>query len=89
MAAAQPIDVLLDGQPRVVCCWRVDDALVDPGPASSLPTLVAALDGEAPRRLLLTHIHLDHAGAAGSLVRRFPDLEVWVSERGAPHLLDF
>ncbi len=88
MAAAQPIDVLLTGQPRVVCCWRVDDALVDPGPASSLDTLLAALGDDEPRRLLLTHIHLDHAGAAGSLVRRFPGLEVWVSERGAPHLAD-
>ena len=38
--------------------------------------------------MLLTHIHLDHAGAAGTLVRRFPGLEVWVSERGAPHLVD-
>jgi len=38
--------------------------------------------------LALTHIHLDHAGAAGSLVRRLPQLEVWVHERGAPHLID-
>ena len=36
--------------------------------------------------ILLTHIHLDHAGAAGALVRRFPDLPVYVHERGAPHL---
>ncbi|MDQ3409420.1 MAG: MBL fold metallo-hydrolase, partial [Actinomycetota bacterium] len=41
-----------------------------------------------PARLLLTHIHLDHAGAAGALVRRWPDLEVCVHERGAPHLVD-
>jgi glyoxylase-like metal-dependent hydrolase (beta-lactamase superfamily II) len=38
--------------------------------------------------LALTHIHLDHAGASGSLVRRFPDAEVWVHEHGAPHLVD-
>jgi glyoxylase-like metal-dependent hydrolase (beta-lactamase superfamily II) len=38
--------------------------------------------------LALTHIHLDHAGATGSLVRRFPGVEVWVHERGAPHLID-
>jgi glyoxylase-like metal-dependent hydrolase (beta-lactamase superfamily II) len=88
VAAPQPIDVLLAGQAKVVCCWKVDDALVDPGPSSTLPTLRAALGGEAPRRLLLTHIHLDHAGAAGTLVREHPDLEVWVSERGAPHLVD-
>ena len=41
-----------------------------------------------PRVLLLTHIHLDHAGASGVLVRRFPDLQVYVHERGAPHLID-
>jgi glyoxylase-like metal-dependent hydrolase (beta-lactamase superfamily II) len=38
--------------------------------------------------LALTHIHLDHAGASGSLLRRFPEAEVWVHERGAPHLID-
>ena len=43
---------------------------------------------EEPRALLLTHIHLDHAGATGALVERFPDLEVWVHARGAPHLVD-
>jgi glyoxylase-like metal-dependent hydrolase (beta-lactamase superfamily II) len=41
-----------------------------------------------PRALLLTHIHLDHAGATGVLARRFPDLKVYVHERGAPHLVD-
>ena len=44
--------------------------------------------GERPRALLLTHIHFDHAGAAGALVRRWPDLPVYVHERGAPHLVD-
>ncbi len=43
---------------------------------------------EQPRALLLTHIHLDHAAATGALVRRWPDLEVYVHERGAPHLID-
>src|SRR5207302_6225672 len=41
-----------------------------------------------PRALLLTHSHLDHAGASGSLVERWPELEVYVHERGAPHLTD-
>ncbi len=45
-----------------------------------------ALGGERPRALLLTHIHFDHAGAAGALVRRWPELDVYVHERGAPHL---
>jgi glyoxylase-like metal-dependent hydrolase (beta-lactamase superfamily II) len=84
----RPIDVLHLGRPRVICCWQVGDALVDPGPASCLETLLGALDGERPRRLLLTHIHLDHAGASGSLVARWPELEVCVHERGAPHLRD-
>jgi deazaflavin-dependent oxidoreductase (nitroreductase family) len=61
--------------------------LVDPGPSSCLETLLAALEAP-PKRLLLTHIHLDHAGASGSLVERFPELEVHVHEAGAPHLAD-
>src|SRR6185503_7979318 len=40
------------------------------------------------KQLLLSHIHLDHAGAAGTLVREHPELQVWVSEIGAPHLVD-
>jgi glyoxylase-like metal-dependent hydrolase (beta-lactamase superfamily II) len=82
------IDVEHLGRPHVIGCWEVDGALVDPGPESSLPTLLAALGEERPRALLLTHIHLDHAAATGALVRRWPDLEVYVHERGAPHLID-
>ncbi len=76
------------GRPHVICCWEVDGALVDPGPESSIETVIEALGGEQPRALLLTHIHLDHAAATGALVRRWPDLEVYVHERGAPHLID-
>ncbi len=61
---------------------------MDPGPESSLPTLLAALGEERPRAVMLTHIHLDHAAATGALVRRWPELEVYVHERGAPHLID-
>jgi glyoxylase-like metal-dependent hydrolase (beta-lactamase superfamily II) len=82
------IDLMHLGVARVIGCWQIGDVLVDPGPSSCLPTLLAGLDGERPRTLLLTHIHLDHAGASGSLVRRWPDLEVYVHERGAPHLVD-
>jgi glyoxylase-like metal-dependent hydrolase (beta-lactamase superfamily II) len=82
------IDVMHLGRPHVIGCWEVDGALVDPGPESSLPTLLEALGDERPRALLLTHIHLDHAAATGALVRRWPDLEVYVHERGAPHLID-
>jgi glyoxylase-like metal-dependent hydrolase (beta-lactamase superfamily II) len=82
------IDVMHLGRPHVIGCWEVDGALVDPGPESSLPTVLDALGDERPRAVLLTHIHLDHAAATGALVRRWPDLEVYVHERGAPHLID-
>jgi glyoxylase-like metal-dependent hydrolase (beta-lactamase superfamily II) len=80
------IDTRHLGLDKVICCWEVDGVLIDPGPQSTEATLLAALDGAAPRALLLTHIHFDHAGAAGALVRRWPDLPVYVHERGAPHV---
>ncbi|MDQ3722729.1 MAG: MBL fold metallo-hydrolase [Actinomycetota bacterium] len=82
------IDVFHEGLEHVICAWQVDDIIVDPGPESTSDTLLDALGDEEPRALLLTHIHFDHAGAAGALVRRWPDLEVWVHERGARHLAD-
>jgi glyoxylase-like metal-dependent hydrolase (beta-lactamase superfamily II) len=83
------IDLMHLGRPRVIGAWRVGDTIVDPGPASCLEALSEEFESERPPRVLaLTHIHLDHAGATGSLVRRFPQLEVWVHERGAPHLID-
>ena len=68
-------------------------ALVDPGPSTTLGTLEQALSQKGitlrdVRQLLLTHIHLDHAGATGSLLRANRDIEVFVHERGAPHLID-
>jgi glyoxylase-like metal-dependent hydrolase (beta-lactamase superfamily II) len=82
------IDVRHLGRERVICCWEVDGVLVDPGPTSSLDTLLEAVGAQAPRAILLTHIHLDHAGATGTLLRRWPDVPVYVHGRGAPHLLD-
>jgi glyoxylase-like metal-dependent hydrolase (beta-lactamase superfamily II) len=82
------IDVEHLGRPHVIGCWQVGEALVDPGPQSSMDTLLEALGDEQPQALLLTHIHLDHAAATGALVRRWPELEVYVHERGAPHLVD-
>jgi glyoxylase-like metal-dependent hydrolase (beta-lactamase superfamily II) len=82
------IDVRHLGRERVIGCWELDRVLIDPGPTSSMDNLIEALDGEQPRALLLTHIHLDHAGAAGNLVRRWPELPVYVHERGAGHLAD-
>lgn len=76
------------GRQRVIGSWQVGDVLIDPGPSACLPSLLEALGDERPRALLLTHIHLDHAGSSGSLVQRWPDLEVYVHERGAPHMID-
>jgi glyoxylase-like metal-dependent hydrolase (beta-lactamase superfamily II) len=72
----------------VIGAWLLGDVVVDPGPASCLQTLLPLLEQRPPRAIALTHIHLDHAGASGSLLRRFPKAEVWVHERGAPHLAD-
>jgi glyoxylase-like metal-dependent hydrolase (beta-lactamase superfamily II) len=82
------IDVEHLGRPHVIGCWEVDGALVDPGPESSLATLLAALGDEEPRAVVLTHIHLDHAAATGAIVRRWPEIEVYVHEYGARHLVD-
>ena len=81
-------DLLHLGRERVICCWETGGVLVDPGPQSCEATLLDALGGERPRALLLTHIHLDHAGISGTLVRRWPDLPVYVHELGAPHMAD-
>lgn len=68
-------------------------ALIDPGPSSCLPVLESALAeggrslGEV-RAILLTHIHLDHAGATGTIAGRVPGVRVYVHERGARHLID-
>jgi glyoxylase-like metal-dependent hydrolase (beta-lactamase superfamily II) len=68
-------------------------ALVDPGPSSSLARLRASLNERGigiadVRQVLLTHIHLDHAGATGTLMRENPAIELFVHERGAGHLID-
>ncbi|MET1009721.1 MAG: MBL fold metallo-hydrolase [Gaiellaceae bacterium] len=92
----QLLDLEHLGRERVIGSYLLageEPALVDCGPASCLDALRAGLAvhglevGEL-RHLLLTHIHLDHAGAAGSLVRENPGLLVHVSEVGAPHLID-
>lgn len=68
-------------------------ALIDPGPSTTLTSLREALAKkgmriEDVRQILLTHIHLDHAGCTGSLVEANPAIDVFVHERGAPHLAD-
>ncbi len=85
---ARVIDTMHQGLDRVIGAWERNGALIDPGPASSIETVLGSLDGGEPVAILLTHIHLDHAGATGTLVRRFPSLQVYVHESGAPHLVD-
>src|SRR4051794_16034711 len=80
------IDTMHLGHDRVIGAYEVGEGvIVDPGPATTIETL---LEHTEPRVLLLTHIHLDHAGATGVLVRRNPEIKVYVHERGAPHLID-
>ncbi|HEX2387537.1 MAG TPA: MBL fold metallo-hydrolase [Solirubrobacterales bacterium] len=88
MPATRLIDTWHLGLDRVIGVWERDGILVDPGPASTIDTVLAELPEGRPRAVLLTHIHLDHAGATGTLTRRFPDLPVYVHEAGAPHLID-
>jgi glyoxylase-like metal-dependent hydrolase (beta-lactamase superfamily II) len=92
----EPIDLLHQGHARTIASYLVDTddgpALFDCGPASTLPALKQGLAERGVelteiRHLLLSHIHLDHAGAAGSLVREHPALQVHVSGIGAPHLV--
>ncbi len=84
----RPIDTLHLGHRRAICCWQVGEVLIDPGPTNSLDTVLAALDGVPPRAILLTHIHFDHAAGTGTLMRMYPELELYVHERGAPHMID-
>jgi glyoxylase-like metal-dependent hydrolase (beta-lactamase superfamily II) len=89
VSAPRPIDTLHLGHDRVIACWEFDGVLVDPGPESTFANVLAGLgEGFEPRALLLTHIHLDHAGATGAIVRRWPGLPVYVHERGIKHMAD-
>jgi glyoxylase-like metal-dependent hydrolase (beta-lactamase superfamily II) len=93
----EPLDLLHGGDARCIAAYLVESddglALHDCGPASCVPVLrerlaARGVDVRDLRHLLLSHIHLDHAGAAGTLVREHPALTVHVSEIGAPHLID-
>jgi glyoxylase-like metal-dependent hydrolase (beta-lactamase superfamily II) len=91
------IDLHHAGRERSVGCYLLDTddgpALFDCGPTTTIAALKNGLDQQSMkladvRHLLLSHIHLDHAGAAGVLVREHPELQVHVSEIGAPHLIE-
>lgn len=85
------------GGPGFIASYLVADgdglALVEAGPASTLDTLLAGIraaghDPAALTHVLLTHIHLDHAAAAGRLAEIAPHARVVVHAVGAPHLAD-
>ncbi len=91
------VDLRFRGVPRVIATVVIHGsggvALIDPGPTSTLPVLRGELERAGIAiadltTLVLTHIHLDHAGATGTLVRENPRLRVFVHEKGAPHLID-
>jgi glyoxylase-like metal-dependent hydrolase (beta-lactamase superfamily II) len=91
------LDLNFQGRPSVIATAVISApgqvALVDPGPTSCLEALELGLNGHGLRLadvtdLLLTHIHLDHAGATGTIVRRYPGIRVHVHERGATHLIE-
>jgi glyoxylase-like metal-dependent hydrolase (beta-lactamase superfamily II) len=95
--ALAPIDLRFGGRERVIGVYLLETAdgpaLFDCGPATCVERLKEGLAERGLaltdlRHLLLSHIHLDHAGAAGVLVREHPGLRVHVSEVGAPHLVD-
>src|SRR4029453_5015841 len=97
MAAPDPLDLHHLGDERVIGVYLLETedglALQDCGPSTCIPALKERLAERGLaltdlRHLLLSHIHLDHAGAAGVLVREHPGLQVHVSEIGAPHLVD-
>ena len=91
------VDLEYLGRPGHIatCFLETSDglALVDPGPATTVIRLRQAIERfgatmQDVRVLLLTHIHLDHAGVAGILARELPRLRIHVHERGAEHLAD-
>jgi glyoxylase-like metal-dependent hydrolase (beta-lactamase superfamily II) len=93
----EAIDLFHGGRPRSIAAYLLDTddgpALFDCGPTSTIDALKAGLEEQGValadvRHLLLSHIHLDHAGAAGVLVREHPSLRVHVSAIGAPHLVE-
>jgi len=88
------IDQALEGFRKFISAWVCKiggvTLLIDPGPASTIPHLVERLDELGIRTIdyiLLTHIHLDHAGGTGQLLRSFPDAKVNCHPKGIPHMV--
>jgi len=97
MSSITTLDNLWMGRPRSIAAALLESdghhAIVDPGPGSTLETLRQTLQARGIgvgdlNAILLTHIHLDHAGASGGLVRENPKLAVYVHKNGAQHMID-
>jgi glyoxylase-like metal-dependent hydrolase (beta-lactamase superfamily II) len=97
MSTTTTIDTHWTGRPHSIAAVLLESnghrAVIDPGPQSTLATLREGLRSQGVSvadldALVLTHIHLDHAGATGSLVRENPRLAVYVHKNGASHLAD-
>ena len=91
------LDLLFQSTPGVVAAYLITGpyghTLIETGPGSTLPALERAVADAGLKlgditQILVTHIHLDHAGAAGSLLRRLPNARLFVHPRGAPHMID-
>lgn len=82
------IDTRFQGIERSIACHRWENVLIDPGPESSIGEVIDALGDRVPETILLTHVHLDHAGGTGRLVEHYPDVQVYIHEVGLPHMVD-
>jgi glyoxylase-like metal-dependent hydrolase (beta-lactamase superfamily II) len=90
------IDTLLGGWQRVTAGYLIEGSapvLVETGSQSSVPVVLEALAGlglgpEDLAGVVVTHIHLDHAGGVGDVASAFPRATVYVHEKGARHLAD-
>ncbi len=91
-----PLDTHHLGRAEIICCYLIRGSvniLIDPGPTVVLPALAEALATHGLTfadigAIVLTHIHLDHGGAAGTLLERYPQMTLYVHERALTHLVD-
>jgi glyoxylase-like metal-dependent hydrolase (beta-lactamase superfamily II) len=91
------LDLDFQGRAGVVAAYllsgREGHTLVETGPGSCLAALERGIEAAGARleevtQLVVTHVHLDHAGAAGTLLRRLPHARLFVHPLGAPHMID-
>jgi len=88
------IDALFHGESGVLGTYLVkagEPVVIDPGPTAMIPSVLdelRRLKVDSLRYVALTHIHMDHAGGAWSLLESYPDADVFVHPRGAEHLVD-